>query len=96
MRNPDIKIYQSEDDKTEITVQLDDDAIWLTQKQMAQHFGKDSDTISLHLTNIYSFKERDKESTTKKSSVVQKEGVGNSVVAKNATVQNLYNLEHHK
>lgn len=37
-------------------------------------FDKDSDTIGLHLKNIYTTKELDKQATTEKYSVVQQEG----------------------
>ena len=41
---------------------------------MAELFDKDSDTIGLHLKNIYKSGELDKPATTEESSVVQKEG----------------------
>ncbi len=40
---------------------------------MAELFDKDSDTIYLHLKNIYKSEELDKPATTEESSVVQKE-----------------------
>ncbi len=69
-----IEIYQASDGTTQIKVQFDQDTVWLSQKQMAELFDKDSDTIGLHLKNIYTSKELDKESTTEKYSVVQTEG----------------------
>jgi len=42
--------------------------------QMAELFGKDSDTISLHLKNIYNSGELEQDSTTEDYSVVRKEG----------------------
>ncbi len=41
---------------------------------MGALFDKDTDTINLHLKNIYKDEELDETSTTKESSVVQKEG----------------------
>ncbi|MBA6316871.1 RhuM family protein [Cellulophaga baltica] len=41
---------------------------------MAELFDKDSDTIGLHLKNIYTTKELNKNATTEKYSVVQIEG----------------------
>ncbi len=41
---------------------------------MAALFDKDSDTIGLHLKNIYTTKELDKKATTEKYSVVRQEG----------------------
>ena len=62
------------DDKPSIEIRLDNDTIWLNQRQMAELFDKDSDTIGLHLKNIFKTKELDKKVTTEKYSVVQKEG----------------------
>lgn len=72
-----IVIYQAKDGQTQIDVQLKEETIWLTQKQMSELFEKDSDTIGLHLKNIFKSKELDKNSTTEKYSVVQQEGERN-------------------
>lgn len=69
-----IKIYQTDDGQTKIDVKFDNETVWLTQKQMAQLFDKDSDTIGLHLKNIYQSSELEELSTTEESSVVQQEG----------------------
>ena len=69
-----IKIYQSDDGETEVSVRFDNETVWLSQKQMSQLFEKDSDTIGLHLKNIYKSGELDEISTTEDSSVVRKEG----------------------
>ncbi len=69
-----IKIYQSDDGETEVSVRFDNETVWLSQKQMSQLFEKDSDTIGLHLKNIYKSGELDEISTTEESSVVRKEG----------------------
>ena len=69
-----VEIYKTADNQTEIKVQFDADTVWLNQKQMAELFDKDTDTIGLHLKNIYSESELDENSTTEFFSVVQKEG----------------------
>jgi prophage maintenance system killer protein len=69
-----IRIYQTDDGQTKIDVKFDNETVWLTQKQMAQLFDKDSDTIGLHLKNIYQYGELVEFSTTEESSVVQQEG----------------------
>ena len=74
MTESEIKIYQSDDGITKIDVKFDHDTVWLSQKQMAQLFDKDSDTIGLHIRNIYLSKELDENSTTEFFSVVQIEG----------------------
>ncbi len=70
----DIVIYKDQNDNIELRLQLKNDTFWMSQKQMADLFDKDSDTIGLHLKNIYKTGELPKESTTEKYSVVRKEG----------------------
>jgi hypothetical protein len=70
----DIIIYQSPDGTTKLDVRLDHETVWLTQKQMAELFDKDSDTIGLHIRNAYKEGELQSDATTEESSAVQKEG----------------------
>jgi hypothetical protein len=72
--NNKIEIYKSSDNQVELYVQLDTDTVWLNHKQMAELFGKDSDTIGLHLKNIYKESELEEDSTTGLFPVVQIEG----------------------
>ncbi len=69
-----ILIYKGEDGNSEFQVKLVDSTIWLSQKQMSELFDKDSDTIGLHLKNIYKSGELEQDSTTEKYSVVRQEG----------------------
>ena len=69
-----IEIYQSVDNKIEVKVQFENDSVWLNQRQMAELFEKDTDTIGLHLKNIFAEDELKENSTTEFFSVVQKEG----------------------
>ncbi|MGB4848031.1 MAG: virulence protein RhuM/Fic/DOC family protein [Saprospiraceae bacterium] len=69
-----IEIYLTADNETQIDVTFERDTVWLSQKLMAELFEKDTDTIGLHLKNIYSEKELDENSTTELFSVVQTEG----------------------
>ena len=57
-----------------VEVIIKDETLWCTQKAMAQLFGCSTDNIGVHLKNIYQTEELDKEATTEKISVVQKEG----------------------
>ncbi|WP_243443720.1 RhuM family protein [Psychrobacter sp. JCM 18903] len=59
----------------------------LSQAQLATLFEKDSDTIGLHLKNIYKEGELDPEATTEQSSVVRQEG--NRQVRRNIRFYNL-------
>jgi len=72
-----IEIYQSENNQIEIRVEFEKETVWLSQKQMADLYGRDSDTIGLHLKNIFLEEELDEKSTTEKLSVVQLEGKRN-------------------
>ena len=69
-----IKIFQADDGKTEIQVAIQADTVWLSHRQLGDLFEKDTDTIGLHLRNIYKSRELTEEATTEKYSVVQKEG----------------------
>jgi len=57
-----------------IQVLYKDETIWATQKAMAELFDCSTDNIGVHLKNIFTSNELDKEATTEKISVVQKEG----------------------
>ncbi len=74
MEKQQIEIYQTDDGQTQIDVRFEQDSIWLSQTQMAELFDKDSDTIGLHLKNIYESGELDQPATTEESSVVRQEG----------------------
>jgi len=69
-----IVIFQSPENQTTIEVKFENETVWLSQKQMAELFDKDTDTIGLHLRNIYAEEELNEKSTTELFSVVQTEG----------------------
>jgi len=69
-----IEIFTSIDNQTVVQVRFEQDTVWLNQKQLGDLFDKDSDTISVHLKNIFLEEELDENSTTELFSVVQKEG----------------------
>jgi len=69
-----IILYQNPDGAASLEVRLDHETVWLTQKQMAELFGKNSDTIGLHIRNAYKEGELVESGTTEESSVVQSEG----------------------
>ena len=69
-----IEIYKSSDGETQIEVKFEQGTVWLSQKQMSDLFDKDTDTIGLHLKNIFSEEELEASSTTEDFSVVQQEG----------------------
>ena len=69
-----IILYNTEDGKASVKLYAENNTVWLTQAQMALLFDCSTDNISLHLKNIYKEEELNREATTEKSSVVQKEG----------------------
>ena len=77
MNESNILLYETDDGKINVDVILKDETIWLTQKSIADLFECSSDNISLHLKNIFKENELDRNSTTEKISVVQKEGKRN-------------------
>ena len=63
MENDKIIIYQTEDGQTQIDVRLENDTVWLTQKQIAELFGTKRPAITKHLKNIYASEELEEDST---------------------------------
>ena len=84
----DVILYDSEDGAVQLEVQLERETVWLNQRQMSELFDKDTDTIGLHIRNIYKEGELSRKGTTEKSSAVQDEG-GRQVRRK----VNFYNLD---
>jgi hypothetical protein len=74
MADQKIVIYKNENNEIELRADVEKQTLWLSQKQMSQLFGKDTDTIGLHIKNIYESGELNESSTTEDYSVVQKEG----------------------
>ena len=64
-----VLIYTDENGEINLDVSLENDTVWLSQKQMTELFGRDKSVISRHIKNIFKDEELDE----------------NSVVAKNAT-----------
>ena len=69
-----VVFYWSRDGAVLLDVKLEKDTVWLSQKQMALLFGKDSDTIGLHIRNAFKEGQLDEHATTEEYSVVQHEG----------------------
>jgi hypothetical protein len=67
-------VYQTEDGRTKVDVRLEEETVWLTQQIMANLFQTTQQNISIHIRNIYSEGELEKESNHKKYLLVQKEG----------------------
>lgn len=72
--NHSMVIYHSEDGVVQLEVQLSDETVWLTQKQMSWLFNTSSQNITIHINNVYKERELVKEATCKDFLQVQKEG----------------------
>ena len=68
----DIVIY--EDGTVALNAQVENETIWLSQKQMAELFGVTIPTINEHIKNIYKEKELEQISTIRKFRIVRQEG----------------------
>ncbi len=69
-----ILIYQGEDGRTKLDVRLEEQTVWLTQKQLTELFGKAKGTISEHIKHIFEDEELTYEATVRLFRTVQNEG----------------------
>ena len=60
-----ILIYQSEDGSTKLDVRLENQTVWLNQKQLTELFGKAKGTISEHIKHIFEDKELEEDSVVR-------------------------------
>ena len=58
-------IYRSEDSHTKINVTPDAETLWLSQKQLAELFGKAKGAISEHIKHIFKDGELDENSVVR-------------------------------
>ncbi|WP_321425894.1 virulence protein RhuM/Fic/DOC family protein [uncultured Bacteroides sp.] len=63
MNTGEIILYQTSDGQTAIDVRLENETIWLTQKQIAELFGTKRPAITKHLKNIFASGELEEKST---------------------------------
>ena len=80
-----IIIYKGADGETKIEVQMKNETVWLSQKQMAELFDCSVDNISLHIKNVFKEAELSENSVTEEFSVTATDG-------KNYVVKH-YNLD---
>lgn len=67
-------IYQAEDGTTKVSVRLENETVWLTQKQIADLYQTTIPNVNQHLSSIYDEGELAPEATIKKYLIVQTEG----------------------
>ena len=87
MDNGEIILYQSPQGNMKIDVRLQDETVWLSQRQIAELFQTTPQNITLHLKNIYEEGELQEDATCKDFLQVQKEGRRN--VQRSLTCYNL-------
>ena len=49
----DVVVFRPNGAKMTVEVQLKNETVWLSQKQMAELFNKDVNTISEHISNLF-------------------------------------------
>ena len=69
-----ILLYQSEDGRTKLDVRLENQTLWLNQKQLTELFGKAKGTISEHIKHIFEDGELEPAATVRLFRTVQIEG----------------------
>lgn len=69
-----VLIYQTPDGGSSVEVRMEQDTVWLTQRQMGDLFGTTPENILMHLRNIYENKELEESPTSKDFLVVRQEG----------------------
>ncbi|MCG7280380.1 virulence RhuM family protein [Chryseobacterium taklimakanense] len=69
-----IILYITDDGLTKINVQLEDETVWMTQKQLVELYQTSKSTVSEHIKNIFGDEELNQEATVRKIRTVQQEG----------------------
>ncbi len=82
-----IIIYKGSDGLSELAVRLENEDLWLTQKQLVELYQTTKSNVSEHIRNIYVDEELTSEATVRKIRTVQKEG--NREVARELDYYNL-------
>jgi len=69
-----VLLYRSDDGRTKLDVRLENETVWLSQRQLAELFGKAKGTISEHIKHIFEDRELDPTATVRPYRTVQREG----------------------
>ena len=73
-KHPDFIIYETDDNVAKVSVRLEEETVWLTQKQLAEIFDTTRENIVQHIKNILQEGELSENRTCKKFLQVQTEG----------------------
>jgi hypothetical protein len=66
IKNSEIIIFKTEDEKIAVDVRFEDETVWLSIDNMAKLFEKSRSTVNEHILNIYAEKELTEEGTSRK------------------------------
>ena len=69
-----IIIYRAEDNTVQLDVRMENETVWLTQKQIAELFGVKKAAVSKHIANIFSQEELNPVATVSKMETVVNRG----------------------
>lgn len=69
-----IAIYQSGENHIEVSIQFENETVWLNLNQMAQLFDRDKSVISRHINKIFTSGELDKQSVVAKNATTATDG----------------------
>ena len=67
-------LYKDDEGRVSVNTRFADEDVWLTQEQLATIYQTTQENVSMHITNIYTDNELDKEGTYKKFLLVRQEG----------------------
>lgn len=74
IKKGEIIIYNSDNGQAKIEVILENETVWLTQKQMSELFDKGLPTINEHIKNVFKEGELDENSVIRKFRITAKDG----------------------
>lgn len=86
-----IEIYKAKDLVIEVSVQFDNDTVWLSQRQMAGLFGRNRVAITQHIGNIFKEGELDEQVVCKEFLLTTQHGAMDGKTQ--ATKTKYYNLD---
>jgi len=69
-----LEIYQSADGALQLTVPLEQESVWLSQKQLINLFGRDKSVISRHINNVFKDGELDRSSVVANFATTAEDG----------------------
>jgi hypothetical protein len=69
-----ILVYETADGEERVDVRLEKETVWLTQRQMAELFGRERSVVPKHIRNVFREGELDPAAASAKFALAQSEG----------------------